>query len=67
MDKVGIVDAHADSAKLRKLGNFPNDNGRDSPLIGQENSLFFCGQLIFKNKDKDMGVKIQHPSEFRCS
>ena len=67
MDKVGIIDSHADPAQLRQLGDFPNDNGRNPPLIGQEDPLFFRGQLIFKNEDKDVRVKIQHPNESRCS
>ena len=48
--------------ELRQLGEFPENDGRDTPAVAGKQPLLRRPQFSFQGVDEDVGIKIQHPT-----
>ena len=49
-------------SELGQLGEFPENDGRDTPAVVGKKPLLRRLQLPFQGVDEDVGIKIQHPT-----
>lgn len=48
--------------KLRQLGEFPENDGRDTPTVTGKKPPLRRPQVPFQSVDENVGIKIQHPT-----
>lgn len=58
--ELGVVQVQLDAPELDEPGKLPENDGRDAPAGGTQNSALARRDMTRHRVDQDVGVKIEH-------